>query len=210
MSSPAPLPPITRLGARHQAEHELSKAVYHQNGEPWGVRAVRYIGRLLDHLLSRLAGRSPGGSLGALLVVVLVALVVALVLWRVGLPTRGRPVAQVGVTDDPRSAREHRARAVRAAAAGDWDTAYVERVRALASELVERGVIDERPGRTATELAGDAGGLLPDLAPTLRTVATRFNQVAYGGVAAREQDLRLAIDLDEALQRSARRQVSVG
>jgi Domain of unknown function (DUF4129) len=131
-------------------------------------------------------------------------------LWKVGLPTRARGLAPIQRPDDLRSAREHRARADRAAAAGDWNAALIERVRAVASELVERAVIDDRPGRTATELAGEAGRLLPELAPELRAVAARFNQVAYGGVAAREPDVRLATDLDEALQRSARRQVAVG
>jgi hypothetical protein len=210
VSFPAPLPPITRLGAQKQAEHELSKAIYHRNSAPWTVRALRYLGRLLDHVLSRFADHSPGGSLGALLIVALIGLVVALVLWKVGLPTRGRAIAPIQRPDDLRSAREHRARAEQAAAVGDWDTALIERVRAVASELFERGVIDDRPGRTATELAGEAGRLLPELAPDLRAVAARFNHVAYGGAHAREPDVRLATDLDITLQRSARRQVPVG
>jgi hypothetical protein len=210
VSFPAPLPPITRLGARQQAEHELSKAVYHRNSEPWTLRLVRYLARQLDHLLFRFASHSPGGSLGALLIVVLVGLVVGLVLWKVGMPTRAREVAPLQPAGDLRSAREHRARADRAATLGDWNTSFIERVRAIASELVERGIIDERPGRTATELATEAGRLLPDLAPDLRTVAARFNQVAYGGHTAGEPDARLATGLDEALQRSARRQVPVG
>jgi hypothetical protein len=196
--------PISRLGAQHAARHELSKAIYHRGGEPWPERALHYVGRLLDRLLEHtFAGGGVGGG-GAIALVIVIAAVAALVVWRVG-PVRR--TASIGTVLEPgRSvdATDHRARSEQAAARGDWHTAVLERMRAIARELEQRGVLDARPGRTATELAREAASRLPAAADDLTTAADSFNAVAYGNRAATERTLSSLLAADEAIQASAR------
>ena len=57
---------------------------------------------------------------------------------------------------------EHRAAAVAALEAGDHDAALVDAFRAVASRALRRGLVDDRPGLTAHELAADLGPTFPD------------------------------------------------
>jgi hypothetical protein len=193
--------PITRLGAQRAARHELSKAIYHRNREPWPVRLVRAVGHWLDHALSGTLDKAPSGSAGAIAIVVVLAVVAAVLIWRVGPPRRAAGIGSVFALAQPTSAAEHRAHAERAAATGDWRTAVIERTRALARELEERGVVESRPGRTATELARDAGRALPDAAPALTAASEVFNAIAYGDAAATPDDLDLVVAADQAVRR---------
>ena len=52
------------------------------------------------------------------------------------------------------------------------------------------------PGRTATELAKDAGAALPDLAGELLQAADAFNDVTYGERPGTEPAYRMIADLD--------------
>ena len=56
------------------------------------------------------------------------------------------------------------------------------------------------PGRTATELAHDAGGLLPGFAGDFARAATTFNDVTYGERPGTEPGYRMIADLDERLR----------
>lgn len=66
------------------------------------------------------------------------------------------------------TAAQHRATAESYAAEGNWAAAIRHRLRAVARELEESGVLDPAPGRTANELASDAGQALPHLAGNCR------------------------------------------
>ncbi len=55
------------------------------------------------------------------------------------------------------------------------------------------------PGRTATELAKDAGAV-PDLAGELLLAADAFNDVTYGERPGTESAYRLIADLDDHLR----------
>jgi len=79
------------------------------------------------------------------------------------------------------TARQHRGAARAAAERGDWQVASIEAMRAVARELEERHVLDPRPGRTADELAREAGVELPNARTALIEAATAFDAVAYGG-----------------------------
>ncbi|HTW18910.1 MAG TPA: DUF4129 domain-containing protein [Mycobacteriales bacterium] len=196
--------PITRLGAQRAARRELSKSIYHHNGETLAGRAVRAAARWLDHLLSHTFGNAPAGSAGALAVVVLIVVLSALVIWRVGVPTRAGSVGGVFDAEPPVSAAAHRAAAERAAAAADWTTAVVERMRALARELEEHGIVEPRAGRTASELAAAAGRALPDVAADLMRAAETFNRVVYGGARPTDTDYERVAAADELIQRASR------
>ena len=72
-------------------------------------------------------------------------------------------------------------------------------MRAIVRELETRGVLDPRPGRTAAEVAREAGGLVPSVAGELRGGARVFDEIWYGGrpatagadAAMREADQRV-------------------
>jgi Domain of unknown function (DUF4129) len=197
--------PITRLGAQQDARRELAKGIYHRSSDPLVVRAVRDFGHLVDRVLAKFNGAGTGSDLGALAIVAVLLAVVAIVIWRVGPPRRaagatGAVLAGTRLT----TAEEHRGRSEQAAAEGDWPTAVVERMRAIARELEERGVLIPRPGRTATELAREAGALLPAAQAAIDAAASTFNDVAYGGGPAGRDRLTVMAAADEQVRAGAR------
>ena len=58
-------------------------------------------------------------------------------------------------------------------------------------------MLDPVPGRTATELARDAGGAVPNLASELVRAADAFNDVTYGERPGTESAYRMIADLDD-------------
>ena len=126
----------------------------------------------------------PGGLWGVavlLLVLGLAAVAIKVGVGPIGRASGGERAVFVGKT---RSAAEHRARADAAAERADWHAAVIERYRALVRSLEERGLVDERPGRTADEAAAEGAAALPPAADLLRPAARAFDDVAYGGRAA--------------------------
>jgi Domain of unknown function (DUF4129) len=201
--------PITRAGAQRDAQRELSKSIYHRESEPLPVRALRAVGRLIDHVLHRTSVHAPAGNAGVLAIVVVIVVVVVIVFWRVGVPRRAAAMGGVLAPGEANTAAQHRALAEQAAAGGDWHTAVVERMRAIARELEERSVLEPRPGRTATELARETAPLLPSAAAGLGRSAEEFNSVAYGGAEANAEQLNVLVATDETVRASARSQVLV-
>jgi Domain of unknown function (DUF4129) len=198
----AAVAPVGRDEARRAAERELSKGIYHQD-EPGPVMrafdaAIDWIGRFLD----RLTGAAPGGSLGPLVLLAIVLVVAAVVLWRTGPIRRGARIrpphlelsGDVGAAEHRRLADEH-------AAAGRFAPAVRERMRAIVRELETRGVLDPRPGRTADEVAREAGTAVPTIAGDLRAAAKVFDEVWYGGRAATPQSDALMRQVDDRVRR---------
>ena len=70
------------------------------------------------------------------------------------------------------------------------------RLRAVARRLEETAVLDPIPGRTATELAGDASAALPGLKDELRRASDIFNDVNYGAFTATEAGYLVIANLD--------------
>lgn len=66
------------------------------------------------------------------------------------------------------------------AAQGRYKEAVRERLRAILRDLVERRVIDHRPGWTVTELAGMAASARPELAAPLAAATELFSRIWYG------------------------------
>ncbi|MFD5115636.1 DUF4129 domain-containing protein [Streptomyces sp. NPDC058391] len=187
-----------RAPAREAAERELSKPMYHENDPNLLQRALDRFWEWVDDLFNSLSGAAPGGPLGLVVIVLVVVALLAALWWRLGTPSR-IPGAVGSLFDEgPRSAAEHRATAETHAAAGRWNQAVQERMRALVRSLEERALLDPRPGRTADEAASEAGRPLPGHADRLRTAAREFDDVAYGGrTADRSAYLRLReLDLD--------------
>jgi hypothetical protein len=69
----------------------------------------------------------------------------------------------------------------RLAAEGRFAEAIRERLRGMVRELIERGVLEHRPGWTVTELAAVAVGRRPQVAGPLNAAGLIFSDVWYGG-----------------------------
>lgn len=194
---------LGRDQAREAALRELSRTAY-QDAQP--SLPMRLLGRLVEALvtlLDRAAGAAPGGTAGLLLLLTLLVIVIAVVLTRIGPVARGRSASPVFAGPTVLTAEQHRDLAKAAAAQGRFADAVRERMRAVVRELEARGVLDPRPGRTAAEVATEAGPLLPAVAGELHRAAQTFDEVWYGGRTADAASYRVVADVDEALSARA-------
>jgi hypothetical protein len=189
---------IDRDAAHDAAQRELSKPIY---PKPSLLdRVTDWLDDMLFRLLTE-ASSVPGGwfTLTVLLLLVVVAVVVAVRLaMRTMRTNRGRDAALFGAHE--LTSAEHRATAEQLAAQGNWSAAIRHRLRAVARHLEETGVLQPIPGRTATELARDAGAALPDLTGEMRGAAEAFNDVTYGERPGTEAGYRMIADLDDHLR----------
>ncbi|MEU4542810.1 DUF4129 domain-containing protein [Nonomuraea dietziae] len=191
--------PLGREEAQRRAAEELSKPGYAQES------LLDWLYRNFQQLLGDVTDFEPGGSpVGALLAAVLLVLVVAAL---VAVPTwlarrSARATTAPGDLFDGRTmtAAEHRQAAERLAAEGRWAEAVQERLRAIARDLQDRALIDGLPGKTADELAAEAGRSLPAFAEELAAAARAFDDVAYGGVPGSPAAYAMLRDLDERLR----------
>ncbi|HEY7146682.1 MAG TPA: DUF4129 domain-containing protein [Streptosporangiaceae bacterium] len=194
-------PGVGRLQGQQLARAELAKLKYHQQ-EPITQRVIDAVLRFLN----RLGSATPGGwwtlaALGTVLVLAAAGVVAYLG------PVRGAGRAGRGplVTGTPLTARDYREQAGRLAAGGQFAAAIIECMRAIAAELDERGLLTRLPGRTAAELAAEAGRLLPGLARELTEAARLFGDVRYGGRPGTEAGYQRLRELDASVRASAPR-----
>ncbi|MBM6401069.1 DUF4129 domain-containing protein [Phycicoccus sonneratiae] len=191
----APLDPSSDE-ARRWLEDELSSPRYH--AQPSLIERLR---EFLDDLLNS----SPSGGLPSFVVPIAVGLVLAvlaLVLWRVlrrevGRTGGGPGTGVLDVPDVPAATLRASARA--ALARGDWDTAVLDGVRAVARGAVERVVLDDAPGRTAHEVAVALAVSFPAEDAALLAAADAFDAVRYGHRGAGEETARAVLALDDRL-----------
>ncbi|MEU0087318.1 DUF4129 domain-containing protein [Streptomyces sp. NPDC006274] len=193
---------IPRVPAREAAERELSRPMYHENDPNLLERALNRFWEWVDDLFGAASGGAPGGTLGLIVIVLVVVALAAALWWRLGKPQRAATGSDSLFDDRPRDASAHRAAADKHAAAGRWNQAVQERMRAIVRSLEERTLLDPRPGRTADEAAAEAGRPLPDHADELRTAARTFDDVTYGGRTADRRAYEQLRDLDLALERA--------
>lgn len=200
-------PPIGRQAARRLAREELAKAVYHPH-KSVGRWLLDEIGRILTRLLNVGNGSLPGGRWMLTVLVVMLAVVVTVVLVRIGPVARSRRRRDAGLLAGagPLSARERRLLAERLAAAGDHSAAILEYLRSIAAGLEERHLLVPDPGRTADELADEAGRLMPAQARDLVFAARLFDGVCYGGMAGTRDGCERLRDLERAIRDAAPRQ----
>ena len=193
---------IGRDEARQAAERELARPEYAAEQPTLLVRAVYWLLGKLGDLLAQAAELTPsgyGGLVALVVVLVLAAVAVRLVVGRIG---RAAGRADALFDTAPRSAADHRRAADAHAEGGRWAWAIRERLRAVVRELAERDLLEERAGRTAAEVAAEAGRVLPDCAAQLRAAAQLFDDVWYGGVPATAEMDALLRELDEAVHRA--------
>ncbi|MFI6506861.1 DUF4129 domain-containing protein [Streptosporangium sp. NPDC050855] len=198
---PALTPPvgIDREEARRRASGELLGPEYARES------SLDRFSRWMDQFFGDLLDQDAIGVVGSVaartaLVAIVVAAVVALLL--VARRTSRSGTARTGgVFGDRRlTAAEHREAAERLAEQGRWAEAVRERLRAVARDLEDRVIVDVAPGRTAGELAAEAGRALPALAAELTVAARVFDDVTYGEVPGTPEAYRIMRDLDEHLR----------
>ncbi len=197
--------PLGRDAARDAARAELARRPYADAQPPLLLRVVGRVLRAISDLFAGAAARVGNGLPARLLLVALVVGVAIVVLVRLG-PLSGHRAVGRPVFDGSgtRTAAEHRAAADALAGQGRWAEAVRERLRAVVRELEARGVLDARPGRTADEVARDAGAAVPLLADDLVRAAGVFDEVWYGGRAAGPESLAVLVQVDDRVRGAAR------
>ena len=198
----AAVPNLSRDEAREAAERELRKPIYDDLEPSLTYRALRAVLRFIQRVMDSAGDASPGGLLGLLGVAAVLVAIALAIGFKVG-PLRGSAtVFAGGAGGRPLTAADHRSLADRHAAAGEWPEAIRERLRAVVRELESRGVLEPRAGRTADEVAREAGAAVPELAADLDAAARIFDEVWYGRrPGTREGDERLRA-LDERARRT--------
>ncbi|OBG60938.1 DUF4129 domain-containing protein [Mycobacterium sp. E3339] len=185
--------------AAHQAaQDELNKPIYAKGSV--GQQVAEWLNEVLYRLLQKTA-HLPGGWLTATVLFILlgIALVAAVYVGRRTMRTNRGGDYQLFEAAQL-TAAQHRATAENYAAQGDWAAAIRHRLRAVARQLEETGVLNPAPGRTANELASDAGAALPHLAGELSRAATAFNDVTYGERPGTQGAYQMIADLDDHLR----------
>jgi hypothetical protein len=185
--------------AAHQAaQRELDKPIYPKGS--LNQRVHEWIHELLFRLLEK-GSSVPGGwfTLSVLFTLLIVAIVIAIRIARRTMRTHRGGDYELFDTGQL-SADQHRATAERFAAEGNWTAAIRHRLRAVARGLEETRILDPAPGRTANELARDAGARIPHLASEFSLAATAFNDVTYGERPGTPAAYQMIADLDDHLR----------
>ncbi|HTZ13063.1 MAG TPA: DUF4129 domain-containing protein [Mycobacterium sp.] len=189
---------VDRDTAHQAAQRELDKPIYPKGSST--QRLYEWIHELLFRLIEK-GSSVPGGwfTISVLCVLLVVAIVVTIRVIRLTICTQRVGDYQLFDTGQL-SADQHRAIAERFAVEGNWAAAIRHRLRAVARGLEEARILDPAPGRTANELATDAGAHLPHLATELSAAATEFNDVTYGERSGTPAGYQLIAGLDEHLR----------
>ncbi|GGS99629.1 hypothetical protein GCM10010156_67150 [Planobispora rosea] len=192
---------IARDAAREAAVRELAKPIYPK--ESWWDRLLQSARDWLNDLIDAASGL-PGGWFSVLLLVLLIIGVAVPVLVMARRATRTRAGGRAGELFGARvrTAAEHRAAAEAHAARQEWAEAIRERLRAIARDLEDRAVVEQAPGRTADELAAEAGRALPVFAGELLRGARLFDDVTYGDLPGTAEGYRHLAGLDERLRQA--------
>lgn len=189
---------IDRDAAHQAAEIELSRPIYSKGS------AAQQFAEWVDELFYRLLEKTasvPGGWFTVTVLLILLAIAVAVAI-RVARRTMrtNRGGDHLLFEAAQLTAAQHRTTAESHAAQGDWSGAIRHRLRAVARHLEDTGVLGPAPGRTANELASDAGAALPHLGDELSEAATAFNDVTYGEQPGTEDAYRMIVALDDHLR----------
>jgi hypothetical protein len=194
--------PIDREEAARKAAEELLKPGYEKESlfDELYRRFDQFLGDLMD---AATGGGSAGGIIAAVIIVLIILGLILLIGWRLRKTARRHAMTADGLYGGcSMTAAEHRQAAGRLADEGQWTEAIQERLRAIARDLEERALVDGMPGRTADELAAEAGTSLPGFADELAAAARSFDDVTYGGVPGTQAAYQVMSDLDERLRQA--------
>lgn len=169
----APLNP-TPEEARRRLTEELLKPDYHAGSS----LLQQWLDKFLTDLSVEVEAPAPWVAVVIGLALLLVA--IALVLrTRRDAESRGKKRGS-DLVDPQLSPADYRRLAEQALAAGQFDEATVAAFRAMVSDLDRRTVLNEKPGRTAHEVASAMASAFPAQADAFRFGADWFDLAAYG------------------------------
>ncbi|HZB32784.1 MAG TPA: DUF4129 domain-containing protein [Streptosporangiaceae bacterium] len=196
--------PIGRDEARELARRELDKQIYHRDDPSIADRVLEKINEWIESLTRTISGAeqqdSVGGWIALAVILVLLGFVAVAIMWRLGAVRGAATRRRALLADEPMSADDHRAAAAGHEAAGQWAEAIRERLRAVARDLEERVILEPRPGRTADELAAEAGAALPELAAELAAGVRVFDEIWYGDRPGTPEGYTQLTRLDERVR----------
>lgn len=188
---------IDRDAAHRLAQDELDKPIY-SKGSP-GQQFIDWVSDVIYRLLQKISS-VPGGWLTATVLFTLLTIAVIVGIHILRRTMRARRGGDHSLFETAQlTAAQHRATAESCAAEGNWASAIRHRLRAVARQLEETKVLTPAPGRTANELARDAGAALPHLVSELRQAAMAFNDVTYGEQPGTQAAYQMVADLDDHL-----------
>src|SRR6185312_1504 len=153
--------------------------------------------RWLADAYHQITSATPGGALGLLLIIAAIAAVVIILVRRRSASGRFRRPDATGLELPAElTSAQLRQLADTLAAHQDWAEAVRARLRAVVRLVEERGVLDPRAGRTAAEVAAEAGAIRPDLLDPLWEGALTFGEIWYGRrrATATDHDVLLAVE----------------
>ena len=185
-------PLVGRLQGKQLAQRELARAIYHPS------LASRLAARFMKWLESLVLHTSTGGLNWPAVILLGVSFLALLgaVGYIAGSARIDRRYRSAVVNGKPMSAAEHRSAADGFAAAGDYQSAIIERVRAIAVDLESRQILPPRPGRTAAELGAETALAIPAEATALAHAARMFDDVRYGDHPGSQDGYQQVRDLD--------------
>lgn len=193
---------VERDEARRAAAAELADHRYQEAQPSLVQRVLNWLVEWFSDFFGALSAAAPGGVAGLVVLGLLLVVLVVVIRLRVGKLARTRAAGGGEVFGGTRvTAADHRAAAEAAWARGAFDDVVRERFRAIARELDEQGVLEARAGRTADEVASEAGTLMPAVQDELRAAARIFDDVHYGGKPATPEACARLAELDTALRR---------
>jgi hypothetical protein len=190
---------VTAPDARDAANRELANPAYHAAQPSVVGRVLAWLYNHIVDLLDAAAGALPGGKEGLIALALLLLVIVIAMRWRVGALRRVHRSSPVGLDTPSQSAAELRKAADEALARGDRAQAVLQRFRAITRGLEERGVLEERAGRTVDEVAAEAGARLPEHGAGLGAAARTFDDVVYGGRTATDEDYQHLVRIDTVI-----------
>lgn len=180
---------------RRRAGQLLSEPPYMQ-GEPGPLRAAwDQLVDLIGELLAGLAGTVVEVPGLAVLLVALGLVLLGLLAWRLSRQTSSARRSAVSTAlSDPggSSSADWARRSEDAEAAGDLAGALRARYLAAVRRLEERGLLEQRPGRTIRECTAEVAAWVPDAADALAASGHDVEEVTFGGRPATGDDLARA------------------
>jgi hypothetical protein len=197
---------IDRDAAHQAAQAELGKPMYVKASA--GQQFMDWLNEVLYRLLQKTA-TVPGGWITTTVMAILLVIAVIAVIHVSRRTMRTKRGGDYALFEAAQlTAAQHRATAEGYAAEGNWTAAIRHRLRAVARQLEETRILEPAPGRTANELATDAGAALPHLTGELSQAATAFNDVTYGEQPGTQAAYQMIADLDDHLRTRAPAAVS--
>jgi Domain of unknown function (DUF4129) len=174
----APQPPADE--ARQRADEILSRPEFRPPEKTWFEEALEWLDEAARSFLNSLLSGGAGSIIAWVVLGVLVAIVVVLAA-RVSRTVQSVPVHGMKTDIVPRrSSVDWRGEAERLEADGQWKDALRCRYRALVSELIERDVLRDVPGRTTGEYRVELREHAPAAAASFAGASELFERAWYG------------------------------